>query len=75
MLSIIKQNRLLEKDKAYQKKATYLPTIPWFHAVASYQEGVICKSKLEGKLDQFNQVEDHKQYLLKNLLELVKRHI
>ncbi|MEM8525690.1 MAG: hypothetical protein AAGG68_13695 [Bacteroidota bacterium] len=75
LLSVIQQNHLLEKDKTYQKKATYLPTIPWFHAVASYQEGIIHKSILQEKLNQFKQVEDHKQYLLNDLLELVKKHI
>ncbi|MEM9848932.1 MAG: hypothetical protein AAF847_13675 [Bacteroidota bacterium] len=75
LITIIQHHRLLEKDKAYQKKATYLPTIPWFHAVASYQEGILNKCELEDILKQFEQVEDYNQYLLKDLLSLVRKHI
>lgn len=38
LLSVAQQYRLLQKDKEYQKKATYLPVIPWYCDMATYRD-------------------------------------
>ncbi len=38
LLSMSQQYRLLEKDREYRKKTTYLPVIPWYCDMAAYRE-------------------------------------
>lgn len=53
LIRVIRQNKLLEKEKAYQSRANYLPTIFWYHAVAAYKEHLIDESTLQSRLSQF----------------------
>lgn len=38
LINMSRQYRLPEKDREYQKKATYLPVIPWYSDMAAYRE-------------------------------------
>lgn len=78
VIAIIRQNRLLEKENEYQNKATYLPTILWFKAVAEYQEGIIGQKELYEVLHAYKNLafpDEGKQFLLDELRTLVNRHI
>lgn len=55
LIKVIHQNKLLEKEKAYQRRANYLPTIYWYHAVAAYKENLIDEAELQSRLVQFTQ--------------------
>lgn len=46
ILRITQKYKLLEKDKAYQAKASYLPTIPWYYEIARYKEGLLSNKEL-----------------------------
>ena len=53
MLRVIWQNQLMEKDKKYQSRANYLPTISWYRAVAAYKEGIWKARDVEADLLAF----------------------
>ncbi len=42
----IRKNYLLDLDKKYQKKPGYIPSIPWYHLIATYKEGEISRDLL-----------------------------
>lgn len=70
--------KLLEKDRAHQNKANYLPTIPCYVDVASYKEGLVSRKKLVEKWSEYLQPDDPEQgrsgglhHLMKQLQPLV----
>ncbi len=54
MLRVVWQNQLIEKDKAYQSGANYLPTISWYKAVAAYKEGILKARDVEAVLLEYS---------------------
>ncbi|MEZ4898491.1 MAG: hypothetical protein R2806_16755 [Saprospiraceae bacterium] len=52
MLETEMHYKLLEKDKAYQAKANYVPTIPLYTDVAAYKEGFLGRKDI---IDQWTQ--------------------
>lgn len=46
LLKIARKYKLLEKDKNYQAKASYLPTIPWYVEIAKYKEGMSSRKEV-----------------------------
>ncbi len=78
LLKLIKTYNLLEKDKKYQSKATYLPTITWYHAVALYKEGHTNKEQLMETVTHYIQSLEHspdKISMIENLIAGLKKHI
>lgn len=78
MLAIIRQHQLLDHDRAYEQRANYLPTIAWFHATAEYREGYIQRAELEERLKEYARrykPSDQRQYLIRELLALVRSHL
>ena len=78
LLKVVRQNRLQEKEKNYQRRANYLPSIFWFNTVAEYKEGVIDKSAVESRILQFvskTEKASRKLDLIKELLNLLKPHL
>lgn len=53
MLLIIEKYRLLEKERRYESRADYTPTIFWYALTAQYKEGLLEKNQLRQKLEQF----------------------
>ncbi|HPQ97891.1 MAG TPA: hypothetical protein PK066_00090 [Saprospiraceae bacterium] len=73
---ILQTNRyykLLEKDRAHQNKANYLPTIPCYIDIASYQEGLLSRKKLLEKWSELLQPEAHDQGKTGGLRTLIKQ--
>lgn len=77
MLRVIWQNQLIEKDKKYQSRANYLPTISWYRAVAAYKEGIWKARDVEADLLAFaeksGKTEERAAYA--SLWKQLQRHI
>lgn len=77
MLRVIWQNQLIEKDKKYQSRASYLPTISWYRAVAAYKEGIWKARDVEADLlafaDHRSKAEQRAAYA--TLWQQLERHI
>lgn len=77
MLRVIWQNQLIEKDKKYQSRANYLPTISWYRAVAAYKEGIWKERDVEADLlafaDPRSQAAERTAYAA--LWQQLERHI
>ncbi len=52
LLIVFDKYDLLELDKKYQQKANYLPTLPWFHFLASFKLGHLDKEHFLNQLYQ-----------------------
>ncbi|MFM8361277.1 MAG: hypothetical protein ACKOA4_01140, partial [Haliscomenobacter sp.] len=52
ILHIADKYRLLEKERRYESRADYVPTILWFTLTAQYKEGRMDKNTLRQKLEQ-----------------------
>ena len=52
ILHIADKYRLLEKERRYESRADYVPTILWFTLTAQYKEGRIDKNAIRQKLEQ-----------------------
>ncbi len=77
LLKVVRQNQLIEKEKKYQERANYVPTILWFYAIAEFREYQITEQKfidiISTYLEALNQdIGERPQ--LKELLGLVKEH-
>ncbi|HMX85592.1 MAG TPA: hypothetical protein PLP81_03100 [Saprospiraceae bacterium] len=46
IIKVVRNFNLLEKDKSYQNKATYLPTISWYYAISACKEGLMDRNQL-----------------------------
>ncbi|MDX2283497.1 MAG: hypothetical protein NW241_05015 [Bacteroidia bacterium] len=78
MLRAVWQYRLMEKEKAYQRRAMYLPTLAWYHAVAQYKEGRISREQLAGLLRESGALigpDEYKQRQLQELTDELRPHI
>ena len=78
LLKLIKTYNLLEKDKKYQAKAMYLPTITWYHAIALYKEGHTNKEQLMQTIMEYINGLEHspdKISMIENLIAGLKKHI
>lgn len=78
IIKVIQQNKLLEKEKDYQSRANYLPTIFWYHAVAAYKENLINEAELQSRLIKYTQDFKHdegKFPLIINLLHQLRSFI
>lgn len=75
ILQTIRKNQLLDRDRKYQQKVGYLPSIPWYHAIARYREGELSWEELSEKISADIRTiaeEPGKKLLLKDLLGLLK---
>ena len=75
ILQVIRKDQLLDRDKKYQKKVGYLPSIPWYYAIARYREGELSWEALSEKItEDIREIakEPGKQLWLKDLLGLLK---
>ncbi|MBK9337072.1 MAG: hypothetical protein IPM98_11015 [Lewinellaceae bacterium] len=52
ILRLTEKYHLLERDRAYAEKSAYLPTIPWFYAVAAHQTGRLTSEQLQKNLQE-----------------------
>lgn len=46
IIKVVRSFNLLEKDRSYQNKAAYIPTISWIYSVAACKEGMMDKNQL-----------------------------
>jgi hypothetical protein len=53
LLSISRKHKLLEKDKQYEIKSSYLPNIPIYIAIAKYKEGYLNQKRLGQLLQNY----------------------
>jgi len=70
VLRVAQRFSLIDRDKKYQRKASYLPTIRWYLAVASYKEAEINETELQALLEQTTQTLLHDAHKLRLLLDL-----
>jgi hypothetical protein len=78
MIRLIRQNRLLELEKKYRKRANYLPTLLWYNAVAEYKEMTLGEEQLLQMMsEQINALRAHPDRIpqLADLLAELKPHI
>jgi hypothetical protein len=78
LLRVARKYGLLKREAEYQKRALYLPTITWYHAVAQYKETELNLTELEQLLVDSSQAmkEDaHKLRLVIDLADELKPHI
>lgn len=63
--------KLLDRDKRYQQRANYLPTIQYYHALAEYKEGHLTRQKFQERMLQSlenMQMDRDRLLLLKELI-------
>ncbi len=53
ILYLVDKYKLLEKERRYESRADYVPTILWYALTAQYKEGLIEKTALRQKFEQF----------------------
>ncbi len=78
MIRLIRQNRLLDLEKKYRKRANYLPTLLWYNAVAEYKEMTLSEEQLLLMMsEQINALRSHPDRVpqLADLLAELKPHI
>ena len=78
MIRLIRQNRLLELEKKYKKRANYLPTLLWYNAVAEYHEAALGEEALYQLMsDQIKALRGASDRLshVQELLQDLKPHI
>jgi hypothetical protein len=72
LLRIAQKYKLLEKDKAYRAKASYLPTIPWYVEIARYKEGLSSRERVLAVFQEYLAGQAHppeKHDLLRAIVE------
>jgi hypothetical protein len=78
ILKITRKDKLLERDKKYQNRPNYLPTLVWYHAIAEYHELGADPQRLMRQFTTFaksaSQDTEH-EFLLNDLLALIKEHL
>ena len=72
LLKTVKKYQLLYHDRQYEKKATYLPTIRWYHAIADYKESLLSFNDLTATLLQPIAPNASEPDRLPQLLELLR---
>lgn len=78
LLDTIKKYDLLSRDEQYSKKATYLPTIPWYQSIAAYKTGELGFKNLLDFLNQSllqTEPDPDRHQLLLDFLKEVSSHI
>lgn len=75
LLKVVRKYQLLDRERAYQSNANYLPTILWYDAIAKYKEMLLPKEDLsemiQRSVDELEGAEA-KQYQLKDLLSQIR---
>jgi hypothetical protein len=78
ILKIVRKDKLLERDKKYQNRPNYLPSLVWYHAIADYHEQGADPQRLVRQFTAFaksaSQDTEH-EFLLNDLLALIKEHL
>lgn len=78
MLKIIRKYNLITLDNEQKKRASYIPSIPWMQAIASYKECLTDESTL---IKTFNETslplrnDPHRMKILLELAREIKPHI
>jgi len=72
LLKTVKKYQLLKHDQEYEKKATYLPTIPWYHAIAEYKQSLLSFNELTTRLLKPITPQTSEPDRLPQLLELLR---
>ncbi|MCB0637303.1 MAG: hypothetical protein KDC54_11830 [Lewinella sp.] len=52
VMRTVRKYKLLDREKRYQKRANYLPTILWYHALAEYKEGHLTRQQFQQRMLQ-----------------------
>lgn len=71
-LRTIRKFKLMEREKRYQKRANYLPTILWYQILCEYKEGHLTRQQLQQRLQQQLQEAATDKDRHANLKELLK---
>jgi hypothetical protein len=50
ILKVVRKHQLLERESQHVRNANYLPTLLWYHAIASYEESLMSREALEQQL-------------------------
>jgi hypothetical protein len=61
LIRVVRQHKLLNKEKAYQKRANYLPTILWYYDIGKFKEYLIDEQEL---IDNINTYLDQRDNIL-----------
>lgn len=77
-LRIMRRYKIMEKEKNYQNRPLYLPTLSWYYAVAAYKEGRMNRYGLvdmmiESAHEQIH--DDRKRPLVEKLVSELEAHI
>jgi hypothetical protein len=70
---IIQKEQLLEKEKNYQKRPSYLPTISWYAYVAAFREAQFSKHQFSEIILNYTQHIREDKHKFKQIAELLKR--
>ena len=78
IIKLVRHHRLLDRERQYQQRANYLPTLLWYHAVAEYKEMQRSESELHDLMAEFmDRLQDmpskHTQCM--ELLQQLRPHI
>ncbi|HAA10882.1 MAG TPA: hypothetical protein DCE41_03960 [Cytophagales bacterium] len=71
ILRVIKKYNILERDRAYENKVSYLPTVRWYFWLADYMEGGRSEEELNGNLHTSLKVHGENPHKMKLLAELI----
>lgn len=78
ILKVTSKHKLMERDEKYQNKATYVPDVRWYQAVAAYKSAGLLAKELKETLQRFSaplMEEEEKHHLLTELYRQLKNHI
>lgn len=73
LIGQVRKHSLLQREKAYRSNANYLPTIPWYDAIAKYKEGELDPEHLyhlmSNSIDHLQDGLDGKRHQLEDLMQ------
>lgn len=78
ILRLVRKYKLLSLDNEQKKRASYIPSIPWIHAVAQYKECLTDEQSLQKTFEESSaplQNDPHRMKILSELAKEIKPHI
>ena len=78
IIHLSEKYRLLELERSYAVKSGYLPTIPWFYAVAANRTGQLSVEQMQGKMKEAMQgmaLQPDKVAQLEELAGEIRRYV
>jgi hypothetical protein len=73
MLKVVRQNHLLEQDKKQKNRANYLPTIPWYYAMAELKEQLVSETDFVETICGYLETLEHDISERQHLVELLQQ--